>query len=378
MIPKLFDFTELAFTSNGIGRLTDIISCKVTETRNGDCLLEAEYPKNGIRADSICELRYIGAPYDDTGRVQPFVIYKVKQDIKTMKIYAKHVGMINCGLYINGQMQSELTVKQRFAQFKNAIIGYSYLDNGVRVYNYPEHASVLTFYTDIEDPIQTNIKTPVRLRDYIQGVDGSIADEIGYGEVRYDRWKVEFLAERGQNSGVVYRHGVNIGNIIGETSSAETYTGAVMYSTYDNNLQYKPFFWMGSDQSPVRILPNYKLIDLTAKMKQDTVFETKANAQNNTEKKKKPWNVSTNITLSGYELSKVAEYVGRLPSRHIGLCDTVKVIYEPLGVSTDVKVVKLVWDVIKEQYTSMSFGTIKKTLNSTLRKLMQEYASAVR
>ena len=47
MIPKLFDFTELAFTSNGLGRLTDIISCKVTETRNGDCLLEAEYPKNG-------------------------------------------------------------------------------------------------------------------------------------------------------------------------------------------------------------------------------------------------------------------------------------------------------------------------------------------
>lgn len=378
MIPKLFDFTELAFTSNGLGRLTDIISCKVTETRNGDCLLEAEYPKNGIRADSICELRYIGAPYDDTGRVQPFVIYKVKQDIKTMKIYAKHVGMINCGLYINGQMQSELTVKQRFAQFKNSIIGYSYLDNGTRVYNYPEHASVLTYYTDIEDPIQTNIKTPVRLRDYIQGVDGSIADEIGYGEVRYDRWKVEFLSERGQNSGVVYRHGVNIGNITGETSSAETYTGAVMYSTYDNNLQYKPYFWMGSDQSPVRILPNYKLIDLTAKMKQDTVFETKANAQNNTEKKKKPWNVSTNITLSGYELSKVAEYAGRLPSRHIGLCDTVKVIYEPLGVSTDVKVVKLVWDVVKEQYTSMSFGTIKKTLNATLRKLMQEYASAVR
>ena len=378
MIPKLFDFTELAFTSNGLGRMTDIISCKVTESRNGDCLLEAEYPTNGIRANSICELRYIGAPYDDTGRVQPFVIYKVKRGIKTMKISAKHVGMINCGLYINGTMQSELTVKQRFAQFKNSIIGYSYLDNGTRVYNYPEHASVLTYYTDIEDPVQTTIKTPVRLRDYIQGVQGSIADEIGYGEVRYDRWKVEFLAERGQNSGVVYRYGVNIGDITGETSSAETYTGAVMYSTYDNNLQFKPYFWMGSDQSPVRILPNYKLIDLTAKMKQDTVFETKADSQNNSEVKKKPWNVSTNITLTGYELSKMAEYVGRLPQRHIGLCDTVKVIYQPLGISEEVKVVKLVWDVIKEQYTSMSLGTIKKTLNKTLRDLMQEYASAAR
>ena len=135
---------------------------------------------------------------------------------------------------------------------------------------------------------------------------------------------------------------------------------------------------MGSDQSPVRILPNYKLIDLTAKMKQDTVFETKADSQNNSEIKKKPWNISTNITLTGYELSKMAEYVGRLPQRHIGLCDTVKVIYQPLGISEDVKVVKLVWDVIKEQYTSMSLGTIKKTLNKTLRDLMQEYASAAR
>ena len=113
-------------------------------------------------------------------------------------------------------------------------------------------------------------------------------------------------------------------------------------------------------------------------MKQDTVFETKADAQNNSEKKKKPWNISTNITLTGYELSKMAEYVGRLPQRHIGLCDTVKVIYQPLGISEEVKVVKLVWDVIKEQYTSMSLGTIKKTLNKTLRDLMQEYASAAR
>ena len=209
-------------------------------------------------------------------------------------------------------------------------------------------------------------------------MQGASADEIVYGEGMYDRWRVEFLAERGQNSGVVYRYGVNIGDITGETSSAETYTGAVMYSTYDNNLQFKPYFWMGNDQSPVRILPNYKLIDLTAKMKQDTVFETKADAQNNSEIKKKPWNVATNITLSGYELSKMAEYVGKLPHRHIGLCDTVKVIYQPLGISEEVKVVKLVWDVIKEQYTSMSFGTIKKTLNNTLRNLMQEYASAAR
>ena len=35
MIPILFPQAETAFTSNGIGRLPDIISCIVTEERNG-------------------------------------------------------------------------------------------------------------------------------------------------------------------------------------------------------------------------------------------------------------------------------------------------------------------------------------------------------
>ena len=35
MIPILYESTETTFTSNGIGRLSDAVSCTVTEERNG-------------------------------------------------------------------------------------------------------------------------------------------------------------------------------------------------------------------------------------------------------------------------------------------------------------------------------------------------------
>lgn len=375
MIPKLYDFEELSFESNGIGPMTDIMSCRTTEVRNGECMLEAEYPTNGIRAGKISELRYIAAPYDDTGVSQPFVIYKVKRELKTVKIYAKHVGMVNNGLYVDGNMAETMTVADRFAELKNSLLGYSYVSGGVRRWYYPEHASVLSYYTDITDPVKTTFKTPVRVRDYIQGADGSIADHLEYGEVKYDKWQLRFTKERGSTSGVTLRYGVNIADIQGETSSSEAYTGAVIFSTFDDNLQYKPYFWRENRESPVGILPNMKLVDLTPKMKAETVFDTRADQRNEAELLKKQWNIANNITLTGYELSKMAEYAGKYPEKHIGLCDTVRVIYEPLGISSNVKVNKLIWNVIKERYDSIELGTVKKNLNGTLRDLMLEYAT---
>ena len=53
MIPILYESTETTFTSNGIGRLSDAVSCVVTEERNGPYELEMEYPVSGIHYDDI-------------------------------------------------------------------------------------------------------------------------------------------------------------------------------------------------------------------------------------------------------------------------------------------------------------------------------------
>ena len=47
MIPILYDYAERKFTTNGIGRLSDCISCTVTEERNGIYECEFKYPITG-------------------------------------------------------------------------------------------------------------------------------------------------------------------------------------------------------------------------------------------------------------------------------------------------------------------------------------------
>ncbi len=47
MIPILFSENSNTFTTNGIGRLSDVISCVVTEERNGQFELAMVYPADG-------------------------------------------------------------------------------------------------------------------------------------------------------------------------------------------------------------------------------------------------------------------------------------------------------------------------------------------
>ena len=47
MIPILYESTETSFTLNGIGRLSDMARCIVTEERNGIYECEFDYPVDG-------------------------------------------------------------------------------------------------------------------------------------------------------------------------------------------------------------------------------------------------------------------------------------------------------------------------------------------
>ena len=77
MIPILFNPSERDFKTQGIGALTDTITCTVTEERNGAYELEMQYPKGGIHFEEIkdrCIIYAIPSPY----RVaQPFRIYRI-------------------------------------------------------------------------------------------------------------------------------------------------------------------------------------------------------------------------------------------------------------------------------------------------------------
>ena len=45
-----------------------------------------------------------------------------------------------------------------------------------------------------------------------------------------------------------------------------------------------------------------------------------------------------------------------------GLCDTVKVCFEPLGTSVNAKIIRTEFDVLLEKYSKIELGVMKKTI----------------
>jgi hypothetical protein len=77
----------------------------------------------------------------------------------------------------------------------------------------------------------------------------------------------------------------------------------------------------------------------------------------------KGWEIDQNITVDFVQLWQTEEYAQYAPLQRVRLCDTVKVIYEPLGVETTAKVVKTVYNVLLDRYDEVEIG--KSTTNLT-------------
>ena len=64
MIPILYEMNETNFTSNGVGRLFDCTRCEVTEEKNGNYLLELDYPVSGKYFKELSTVKIILATHD--------------------------------------------------------------------------------------------------------------------------------------------------------------------------------------------------------------------------------------------------------------------------------------------------------------------------
>lgn len=72
MIPILYPPGETSFSGNGLGRLSEAITCTVEEVRNGKYELEMEYPVTGAHFGDIRNSCIIWAEPSDAYREQNF------------------------------------------------------------------------------------------------------------------------------------------------------------------------------------------------------------------------------------------------------------------------------------------------------------------
>ena len=217
---KLFNPTDKSFDTNGLGGLSDAISCKVVEERNGEFELEMEYPINGIHYSDI-KLRSIilakPNPFDDP---QPFRVYGISKPINgIVTINAQHLSYDLSGIPIS-PFNASGVVAATAALKTNAVVDCPF-----------------TFSTDKTDTGEYALAAPTSIRALLGSDTGSLLSVYG-GEYEFDKYNVILHKSRGENRGVTIAYGKNLTDLKQEENCSNVYTGVYpFYYAEDDGLQ---------------------------------------------------------------------------------------------------------------------------------------------
>ena len=353
MKPILFPSTATEFNTQGLGVLTDAISCTVNEERNGAFELTMQYPDTGVHFDEItdrCIIYAIPSPYRAP---QPFRIYRITRPMDgIIMVYAQHITYDLSGVPLNP-----------FTAV-NAPDALSKLSLNAAV------DSPFTFWTDKATVASFAVSTPSSTRSVLGGSSGSILDVYG-GEYEWDGFTVRLYGHRGYDNGVVISYGKNLTDIEQDRNISNVATGIYPYwtnaegalVTCDPKIVNAP-----GTYDFTRVVPMDFSNDFEA---QPTSAQLQARAEKYVEDNKIGI-PKTSITASFVQLEQFPEYEDLALLEKCDLCDTVTIRYPRLGVEAKAEIVKIETDVLLERYNSVEIGDVRTNIADTIVGQQQE------
>ena len=366
MIPILYDSTETAFASNGLGRLRDIISCVCREERNGVYEVDFEYPIDGVNYDRIQLGRIIAVEHDESGDVQPFDIVSYSRPINgVVTFHAVHISYRQTALTCTGSNINSLA--DAFTLFGTALP-----DNP---FNYWTDKNSVGFMASADG-------VPHSVRTMLGGMEGSVIDAYG-GEYEWDNWTVKLWSERGSLRNFSIRYGINLVNYEEELDYSDTYTAVLPY-------------WKGQDASGNDITvvgdmvqsgyPSFNgserciPLDVTDKFDTEDGQPTKAQIEAeglNYINANQPYLPAQTLKVDFARITDSPEYAQFANLQKCRLCDSITVIFPRYKTEGVFKIVKTEYDVLQERYLTLELGTLAVTLSEALG-INQEAANRVR
>lgn len=351
MTPILFEGNTTTYTTNGIGRLADAISCLVEENLNGLYELTMTYPLTGQYYGEIREDRVILAEPFEGGTWQPFRIYKVSRPLNgIVTVHAEHISYL-----LN----------------KIVIMPYTASSCAQALTDLPNNAANHCPFTFMTDKVATgafSVDYPRVARGLLGGESGSILDVYGKGEYEFDRFNVRLYVNRGADNGVTLRYGKNLTELVRDSDIQNVYTGIVPYWQNEDNIVTLPERVVWSDYRYAFAYEVIKPVDMSGNWQDaPTVEQLRAAAVsyiNNNE----GWKIAENITVSFVALWQTEEYKNIANVERVHMGDTVHIIYEALGVEASAEVIRTVYDALLERYTEIELGTKKNTLGAVLNE----------
>ena len=346
MIPILYDTNETSFITNGLGRLRDCISCIVTEERNGIYECDFEYPMDGANFDLIRVGRIIGVTHDESEDIEPFDIVSYSRPIN---------GIVTFHCVHISYRQSYMTVVGS---------NINSLADAFTLLSTAEPSNPFTYITDKTSTgyMAAADGTPRSVRQMLGGIEGSILDAYG-GEYEWDTWSVILHGSRGTVRDFSIRYGVNMTDYKEDFDSQGTYSSCIPYWTDGENTVVGD----RQDSPSATITGRGECVPLDVSDK----FE----------------NQPTKAQVEAMGLSMLTEHNTALPTQNIHvefirlqdlgyedlgalmqckLCDTINVIFPDYNASGRFKIVKTVWNVLKDRYDSMELGDLSTSLSEAL------------
>lgn len=353
MKPILFPSAATEFKTQGLGALSDAISCYVTEERNGEYELEMEYPVDGIHFSEIakrCILLAIPSPYR---LPQPFRIYRITKPLNGVcTIYAQHISYDLSKTPLNPFTAANAPAAMNGLSANAAI------------------PSEFTFWTDKATAANFAVTVPSKTRGVLGGQAGSILDVYG-GEYEWDNFTVKLHNQRGNDSGVVIRYGKNLTDLEQDENISNVLTGIYPYWTdTDGNLVVcdpkivdAPGTYDFQAVDPVDFSQDFD--------EQPTPAQLQARAKSYVQANNIGIPV-VSISVSFVQLEQTEEYKDLALLEKCDLCDTVTVQFEKIGVNAKAKIVKIVTDVLLERYDSVEVGDARTNIADTASGQQQE------
>ena len=349
MIPILYEKTETAFISNGLGRLRDCISCIVTEERNGIYECDFEYPVDGANYDLIQVGRIIGVTHDDTGDIQPFDIVSFTKPIDGVVTF-------HC---------THISYRLSYMSIRSSTAKNSLADAFTQIKTYATPACPFTFATDKTSTgyCASLQSVPHSVREVLGGIEGSILDAYG-GEYEWDKWTVNLWSARGQMRDFTIRYGVNMLDYNEEYDSTGCYSSCRPYWTDGTNTV------VGDVQTTTGITPSGRdqciPLDVSEKFEsQPTKAQVEATALS-VMNSQNPTVPTQSIEVSFVRLQDMGEYEMYQTLLQCRLCDTINVVFPDFNSGGQFKIVKTEWNVLQGKYESMELGSLSVSLSEAL------------
>lgn len=353
MKPILFPEQETAFDTNGIGVLSDTISCYVDWETNGKFELELRYPIMGRYFADITDRAIILASVDPLSRTQPFRVYRrLPASGGVATIYARHVAYDLLGVPVSPCSATSVAAALNSLKTNAAA------------------PCPFTLTTDKSTAGAWSLSVPKPLWRCLGGEAGSILDIYG-GEYEFDRFDVILHNRRGADRGVSVRYGKNLTTLEQDANCANCYTGVYPYwADTEGNLVELPEKTLAADgtYSYVKILT----LDCSIQWEEaPTVDQLRAYATSymNANKIGVP-DVSWKIEF--VNLEQTEEYKGRALLERIAPGDSVSVVFPALNVDATARATAARWDVLMDRYVYVNLGSVKSNLAKTIAQQQAE------